>query len=234
MINQHPYHANPPQPTPKELKEITIPRNRNANWENWGFKGCCTGVLLTLFGTLISICEIVRIIYGVTNRGINNYDGTGNAAFNVYDPSLLFRVGTVGGTFGSTPDAFPNRVEKFHYWPWSYASNLFGLVIIGAGMAGIVSNYRRSYTTIFLFMALSLTSMLLAGFLIGYFAVLVNWYVSVGVTGANRPESVNTSFGLIGSNLAFSIVILILGFFGFIFGCGGIRGCEPKGLHLEE
>jgi len=211
----------------RDRKQNSTPRNRNPAWENWGFKGCCIGFPLTLFGLLISICEIVRIIYGITNRGIFNYDGSGNAAFTVNDPSLLFPVG-LGANF-------PIKVEKFHYWPWSYAANLFGLVIIAAGISGIVSYFRRSYTSVFLFMSLSLLSMLLGGFLIGYFAILVNYYISYGINDSSkRSQSMNTSFGLVAANLAFSCVIVLLGLCGFCMGCGGIKGCQPKGLHMEE
>jgi hypothetical protein len=47
------------------------PRRRNISWENWGCRGFLIGFPLLLFGILISICEIVRIIYGVTHRGMS-------------------------------------------------------------------------------------------------------------------------------------------------------------------
>jgi len=216
--------------TRKEQRQARLnstPRLRNASWENWGFKGCLIGLPLVLFGLLISICEIVRIIYGITNRGIFNYDGNGNAPYAVNDPSLLWPV-------AADPN-FPIRTEKFHYWPWSYAGNLFGLVIIGAGIAGIVSYYRRSYANIFLFMTLSLLAHLLAIFLIAYFSILVNYYVSYGINDSSRrSQSMHTSFGLVAANLAFSCVTVLLGCCGFFCACGGIRGCQPKGLHMEE
>ena len=53
-----------------ELREIRQPRFRNSYWENWGPRGLITGFPLVILGITISITEIIRIIYGVTNRGI--------------------------------------------------------------------------------------------------------------------------------------------------------------------
>jgi hypothetical protein len=130
-------------------------------------------------------------------------------------------------------DPFPRRVEKFHYWPWSYAANLFGLVIIAAGISGIISFFRRSYGSIFMFMTLSLLSMLLSLFLIAYFSILVTYY-KTKVMESPRSQTMNTSYGLIGANLAFSCVIFFLGLCGCGLACCGIKGCQKKGLHMEQ
>jgi hypothetical protein len=53
-----------------KLREVRSPRFRNSIWENWGIHGLIGGIPLFCFGLFISIIEIVRIIYGVTNRGI--------------------------------------------------------------------------------------------------------------------------------------------------------------------
>lgn len=57
-------------PRPR-LREIRNPKFRNSCWENWGLKEAIVGSLLSLLGLLLSLSEIVRIIYGVTNRGIS-------------------------------------------------------------------------------------------------------------------------------------------------------------------
>ncbi len=177
-----------------------------------------------MLGLAISITEIVRIIYGVTNRGLSNYNIGENPLYNVKDDSNLYPV-----------QNFPRRVEKFHYWPWSYAANLFGLVAIFAGLTGLISAYRRSYSTVFLFMSLSLLSALFGGYLIGYYAVLISYYNANGLYDQNRrPSTMNTTWGIMWFNLAASIAITLLGGAAFLIGFIGIRGCSPKGLHLEE
>jgi hypothetical protein len=159
------------------------------------------------------------------NNILGNYLASDNPNYVVRHESNLYRVG----------DPVPRRVEKFHYWPWSYAANLFGLVAIFAGASGIVSAFRRSYSTVFTFMSLSLLSALFSGFLVAYYSVLVNYYVSFDLHRAvNRPGTMNTTWGLIGFNLAVSIAMVILGFLGFLTGFCGIRGCSSKGLHLDE
>lgn len=137
--------------------------------------------------------------------------------------------------YGVNNNPFPVRVEKFHYWPWSYAANLFGLVAIFAGASGIVSAFRRSYTTLFVFMSLSLLTTLLAGYLIGYYAVLISYYTSTGLTNpAIRPATMDTTWGLIGFNMAVSCAMVLVGAISFLAAFCGIRGCQAKGLHLSD
>jgi hypothetical protein len=156
---------------------------------------------------------------------IGNYLSGDNPNYAVKHDSNLYRVS----------DPVPRRVEKFHYWPWSYAANLFGLVAIFAGASGLVSAFRRSYSTVFTFMSLSLLSALFSGFLVAYYSVLVNYYISYNLNrAANRPGTMDTTWGLIGFNLAVSIAMVILGVLGFLTGFCGIRGCTRKGLHLDE
>ncbi len=45
-----------------------------------------------------------------------------------------------------------------------------------------------------------------------------------------RPDTMDTSFGLIGTNLAFSCASCLFGLLGFLASFMGIRGCTPKGL----
>ena len=209
-----------------KLRVVENPRFRNSSWENWGFEGLLTGIPLVIIGISISICEIVRIIYGVTNRGIHNYNNRGNAEYTITHDSLLWKVDETN---------FPIRVEKFHYMPWSYAANLFGLVGIFAGVVGVVSYFRRSYSSLFLFMSLSLLTWLLSCYLIAYYSILLNYYLSYRWDlRENRSQTMDTSYGLIAANLAQSCLLLILGFTGFILGAYGIRAFQSKGLHLEE
>ncbi len=130
---------------------------------------------------------------------------------------------------------FPSRVEKFHYWPWSYAANLFGLITIMAGLTGVVSYYRRSYSTVFVFMTLSLMSSFFSLYLITYYAILVAVYISKGWDiQANRSQTMDTSFTMIVVNLSLSCFIFVLGLISFLIAVFGIRAGQPKGLHLEK
>ncbi len=54
-----------------KLREVGRPKFRNSCWENWGLKEGLIGAALAFLGLVISITEIVRIIYGVTNRGLS-------------------------------------------------------------------------------------------------------------------------------------------------------------------
>jgi len=129
----------------------------------------------------------------------------------------------------------PTRTEKFHYWPWSYAANLFGLVAIVAGICGIVSAYRRSYSSLFSFMTFSLLSALLGGYLIGYYSILIYYYNMFNyLNWNNRTGTIDTSYGLVTANLAFSTLMTLLGIAGFFLSFLGINGCANKGLYLDQ
>jgi hypothetical protein len=104
-----------------------------------------------------------------------------------------------------------------------------------AGACGIVSAFRRSYSSLFIFLALSLLSALLGGYLIGYFIILVVYYRSNGYDeSAVRPQTMRTTWGLIGTNLALSLAITLFSIVGFVMAFCGIAGCQRKGLHLKK
>ena len=84
-------------------------------------------------------------------------------------------------------------------------------------------------------MSLSLLSALLGGYLIGYFSILMNYYITFNWhIQSNRSQTMDTSFSLIGTNLALSCAIVIFSILGFLFSFCGIRAGRAKGLHLEE
>lgn len=93
---------------------------------------------------------------------------------------------------------FPRRYDKFHYFFWTYAPNLFSIIAILAGIAGIISARRQSYKSIFTFHALCWLTLLFSGFLIGYYSVLANYYASRGLRNPNnRPDTMDLSYGKI-------------------------------------
>jgi hypothetical protein len=88
---------------------------------------------------------------------------------------------------------------------------------------------------VFAFLSLSLLTALLSGYLIGYYSVLVNYYKRVrNDESAFRPDSMDVSWGLIGTNLAFSCASCLFGILGFLASFLGIRGGTPKGINLEQ
>jgi len=54
----------------QKIRELKNPKFRNYFWENWAYEGYIPGILLMFLGIALSIIEIVRIVYGITHRGI--------------------------------------------------------------------------------------------------------------------------------------------------------------------
>jgi hypothetical protein len=106
---------------------------------------------------------------------------------------------------------------------------------MAAGGAGIISAHRRSYSSLFAFLTLCLFAALLSGFLIGYYSILVNYYISVGLNNSSTsPDTFITGWGLIATNLAFSCLSCLMSIIGLILAFLGVRGCTPKGMQIDE
>ena len=159
-------------------------------------------------------------------RRLAGTSGSTGSLDQIRDESLLWPIG-VG-------DAFPARVEKFHFWPWTYAGNLFGLIAATAGVVGIISYYRRSYTSLILFMTLCLLSVGFCGYLIGYFSVLVNYYNRLNYMAPGHAQTVDTSFGIIVANLVISIILTILAAIAALLAALALSLCRHKGLHFDK
>lgn len=107
-----------------------------------------------------------------------------------------------------------------------------------AGLTGIASGLRKSYTTVYSFFALSLLSTLLPAFLIVYYAILLGGYyknyISTQTPTAeiwnpgNRPHSGDISYGTAGANLAISVLTIVIAFISTLY--AGISGkiCTRK------
>jgi hypothetical protein len=183
----------------------TVNVYKNDYWERWGRSGAILGSLLFLTGLLMQILEIVRIYNGVYANGLANFDFTGNPRFPVRTPY----------------NAFFLYVEPTHFWPWSYAGGTFGLLFMLTGLVGIMSAIRRSYTFLYTFFALSLLSFLFSIFVIVYYSIIVGYYrryrspvdpTASVASNRNRPSAGDQSYALVGTNLALSIVALLLSF----------------------
>ena len=125
----------------------------------------------------------------------------------------------------------PMRAEKFHYWPWTYPANLFGLVISSAGAFGLISSYRRSYASIFIFLTLSLLSTIFCGFLIIYYSIVVSYYNTISLNIlAYTSDSINTAYGFACTNFFLTVVSLLFSIFSIVSCLLGIKGFTPKGM----
>ena len=136
--------------------------------------------------------EVARIFEGSLNRGTvmafylyPNYNADKNSqntlistfqkAFtnNLADKGIVtFSATPVSGKTGSN---YP--IQDKYIWPWSHPALLFSLLVIAAGGIGVLSGFRKTYTSIFAFFTLSLLSALLCTFLIAYYAIIAHWHL---------------------------------------------------------
>lgn len=209
----------------------TVPKQAieydNPAWRNYGIVPLGLGGFLTILGILIQILEIVRIYNGLYNNGIIGLN------LNVF----LLALGGVGNP-SSTNGQFL-ALEQWHFWPWTYPGSQFGLLIMIAGITGIVSAYRKSYSTVYAFFAFSLFSFLFSIFLIIYYSIMLNYYrkfilpfrpeVRVLAIKNIGADSGSISNGVTGANLAFSVLSLITALIATIYaGRAGRIGTELK------
>src|SRR5690348_1148107 len=115
---------------------------RNSSWENWGLCGFIFGFLLISIGILTQVLEFPRIYNGATNINVNN-----NLTDGLYKISNYYN----------------------HWWPWTYAANFFGIFTFLTGFVGVLAGRRKTYTSIFGFFTMCVTSALFAGYLVVYF-----------------------------------------------------------------
>ena len=81
-----------------------------------------------------------------------------------------------------------------------------------AGLVGFLSSVQKSYTMIFSFFTFSLFALLFSIFLIVYYSIIINYYSNVYTGPLSRLEVFRQSLGLVGTNLALTLLSLILSF----------------------
>lgn len=127
-------------------------------------------------------------------------------------------------------------------WNWNILQFLikgliFGLLLTVTGLAGLLSAVRRSYSLLFTFFLFCMLSFLESIFLIIYYSILINYYYRYNTSlqpgaeiwrSSNRPDSGDRSFGLVGTNLALSIVALLLSFATMIYAALAGRICTQR------
>lgn len=124
------------------------------------------------------------------------------------------------------------------YKPFLFLKGLiYGLLLTITGLAGILASLRRSYSLIFTFFLFCLLSFLESIFLIIYYSILVNYYYRFQSNlqpsaeiwrSSQRPDSGDRSFGLVGTNLALSILALLLSFFTMLYAAFAGRICTHR------
>ncbi|CAF0937596.1 unnamed protein product [Brachionus calyciflorus] len=187
----------------------------NPRWRGYGSWALILAIFLFFFGLLLQILEIVRIYNGLYNNGMQN--------LNLVEPDI--------GQFLA--------VEQWHFWPWTYPGSQFGLIIMITGIIGIISVYRKTYSTVYAYMAFAIFSFLFSIYLIIYYSIMMNYYQRFRVRNQPRirilgvknlgSQSGTISNNVAGANLAFSILSLIFSLFAAIVAGRAARaGTETK------
>ena len=106
-----------------------------------------------------------------------------------------------------------------------FKGNSIGFIVMVAGIIGLISGYRKSYTLVYSFYTASLISMLISIFLIVYYSILIQYYYKFKSSlnpnaelfrPSRRPDSADVSFGIVATNLSLSIVAVLISFFAVI------------------
>jgi len=226
---------------------IEAPRKPNKCWTNWGPCGIIMGILLVIFGLAMIPIEVSRIIQGSLNRGQKgswylypNYNRVMNANsaqvqaflpdyYQDRNPDLAQKgivpyAATVSSAINNKYGGnFP--IQDKYLWPWSHAALLFSLVTIAAGLIGILSACRKTYSTVYAFFALSLISFFLSIFLVAYYAVHVYWNKNFNqtLTAASYFSNLDYSLGI--SMLVVSCFTLVVSSVAFGVACLGAGIC---------
>jgi hypothetical protein len=181
---------------------------RNSAWENWGSEGLIFGFSLVIIGILTQVLEFPRVYNGATNININT-----DLADSLYQ--------------------IPNYYN--HWWPWTYAANLFGLFTFLTGIMGILAGTRRTYTSIFGFFTMSVVSALFAIYLIVYFGFIISFYQSIGKdTSSNRTKPEGVSYGLACTQLVIACFNVLISILSAIFAGRAIALCVDKGVSQDD
>lgn len=230
---------------------VEAPRRANAFWKNYGFQGLVLGAALALLGSAMIPIEISRIIQGSLNRlktgsyllypnynrvrnqassQIQNFipDVLGNRAADLADAGIVPRnsLGVAG------INNFP--IQDKYLWPWSHAALLFSLVTVAAGILGILSSCRRTYTSIFAFFVLSLLSGFLSIFLIVYFATHVYWQKQQNDINRLNFYFHNLDHALGVTMLVLSALTCVISFFSTLLACCSAGVCLGRKAPLVK
>ena len=122
-----------------------------------------------------------------------------------------------------------------HWWPWTYAASLFGLLTLLTGVVGVVAGRRRSYASILAFFIMCILSTLMAIYLIVYFSFIIAYYGAMNKDKpAYRTSEESVAYGLAGTQLALACLNVLLSLVAAIFAGRAIALCTPKGVYYED
>jgi Na+/proline symporter len=159
---------------------------------------------LIIIGFLTQIFEIPRVYNGATNVDVFN-----NMTDGLYIISNYYN----------------------HWWPWTYAANLFGIFTFVTGIVGILTGRRKPYASIFVFFTMSVVS---ASFAI-YFGFIISFYHSLGKDKTNnRTSAESVSYGLGATQLAISLINIIMSLLSAILAGRSIALCVDKSVKSKD
>jgi hypothetical protein len=182
--------------------------SQNSSWENWGLCGFVFGFFLIIIGIVTQVLEIPRVYNGATNVDVHS-----NMTDDLYLISNYYN----------------------HWWPWTYAANLFGIVTFVTGIIGILAGRRKTYASIFGFFTMSVVSAVFAIYLVVYFGFIISFYRSSGKDKIdNRSSAESVSYGLASTQLAIAIINVITSLLSAIFAGRAIALCVDKSVSSED
>jgi hypothetical protein len=158
--------------------------------------GIILGCFILLFTAGLLSTELGRLYSGSNNHGRNNSNGT--FEYLMYPDATIGYNGII-----SNP-----KTENRWIWPWSTATLLFSLVFFTAGIFGIISGQRESYSSILTFFICSLLSVCLMIFLIATYSTIIAGWKSIYGNSMPYYPNIDRKFSI--ACLVLSCVLFII------------------------
>jgi hypothetical protein len=183
--------------------------------------GIILGSLIIFFTLALFSTELGRLYTGSNNRGRND-----SIQYLMY-PELTIDI---NGNY------YNPKTENRWMWPWSTATLLFSLVFLTAGVLGIISGQRESYSSIITFFICSLLSICLLIFLIAtYSTIIAGWRSIYGTSNGNlmtRFTRIDRDLSIV--CLSMSCVLFIILLISMILSGRSIDLCTRKNFSHGE
>jgi len=176
--------------------------------------GIILGCFILLFTAALLSTELGRLYSGSNNRGQNS----SNETFQY----LMFPDATVG----YNGDISNPKPENRWIWPWSTATLLFSLVFFTAGVLGIISGQRESYSSILTFFICSLLSICLLIFLIATYSTIIAGWKSIYGSSLPYFPNIDRKFSI--ACLVLSCLLFIIFLTSLILAGINIKVCTRK------
>jgi len=186
--------------------------------------GIILGCLIIFFTLALFSTELGRLYTGSNNRGRNDSNVT--FKYLMY-PDLTIDL---NGYY------YNPKIENRWMWPWSTATLLFSFIFLTAGVLGIISGQRESYSSIITFFICSLLSICLVIFLIAtYSTIIAGWRSIYGISNGNlMPRYAHIDRDLSIVCLSMSCVLFVMLFISMILSGRSIDICTRKNFSQGE